>query len=217
MSAQVGGGAPLEDAGIWKAWIVLCVSEASRMGLAPIASSQLHVLLYLANTLAPFFDVARVRGRVLKRGTYPFYPDVQREFDRMAFAGILSIEQVDFGPKGVMTAHYSATDAGMAIRQLLLAQSLEADRTARLFRELVSACFGKFLGTNAEIGAVDANYGSRDVMEGQVVDFSEWQDENKNAAVARYLIEELRAMQPRVDRDGVRLYCDYLDQALAVA
>ena len=96
----------LADAGIWKAWALLSVAEATRMGVAPLATAQLHVLLYLANTMAQLFDVTRVRGRVLKRGAYPFYPDVQRELDRLAFNGVLKIERVDFGPKGHLSAHY---------------------------------------------------------------------------------------------------------------
>ncbi|MDP1109020.1 hypothetical protein, partial [Klebsiella pneumoniae] len=69
---------------MWKAWVVLCIAEARRLGVAPVATSQLHVILYLANTLAELFGVTRVRGRVLKRGAYPFFPDVQREIDRLA-------------------------------------------------------------------------------------------------------------------------------------
>mgnify|MGYP001202591130 CR=1 FL=1 len=48
----------LESAGMWKAWIVLCIAEARRMGLTPVETSKLHVILYLANTLADLFDVA---------------------------------------------------------------------------------------------------------------------------------------------------------------
>lgn len=209
--------AVLSDAGIWKTWTLLCVAEASRLGLSPLASAQLHVLLYLANTLAPLFNVARVRGRVLKRGPFPFYPDVQREVDRLAFAGVLSIERVDFGPKGHLAAHYGLAASAQQIRSQLLEVSPEARRTARLFSELVAACFGKFLVSQAAIGPVDANYGNTDVVENEVVDFSEWQDENKNMEVARYLMAQLKALQPHADRDGVRLYCDYLDQALATA
>ena len=186
------------------------------MGVAPLATAQLHVVLYLANTLAQLFNVMRVRGRVLKRGAYPFYPDVQRELDRMAFNGVLAIESVDFGPRGHLSAHYGLGPDGPAICQSLLAHSAEAQRTARLFRELISACFGRFLGTSTAIGPIDANYGSSDVLEGEVVDFSEWTDENKNLEVARYLIEKLRSLHPHVERDGVRLYCDYLDQALTI-
>lgn len=207
----------LSDSGIWKAWTLICVSEASRMGLVPLAAAQVHVLLYLANTLAPLFEVARVRGRILKRGQYPFYPDVQPELDRLAFSGILSIEHVDFGPRGYLAAHYSLGPKGGAVYEELLAHSKEAERTARLFRELVSTCFGKFLGTETAIGPIDANYGSNEVLDGEVVDFSEWQDENKNIQVARYLIDQLRTLRPHVSRDGVRLYCDYLDKALAIA
>jgi hypothetical protein len=173
------------------------------------------VLLYLANTLATLFDVVRVRGRVLKRGPFPFYPDVQREVDRLAFSGVLSIDHVEFGPKGHLSAHYGMGEEGLRIRDHLLQNSPEAMRTSRLFGELVSACFGKFLATETAIGRVDANYGSSAVLENEVVDFAEWQDENKNMALAAHLIAQLRALQPHADRDGVRLYCDYLDQALA--
>lgn len=207
----------LQDVGIWKTWVLICLAEADRIGVAPLSATQLHVILYLANTLATLFNVNRVRGRILKRGAFPFYPDVQREIDRLAFSGVLEIGHVDFGARGHMTAHYLPSSRGAEIYQALLAFSTDAVRTARLFRELVSACFGRFLTTNAAIGPIDANYGSNLVLEGEVVDFSEWTDENKNLEVARYLIERLRAMRPHVERDGVRLYCDYLDRALATA
>ncbi len=185
------------------------------MGLTPLASAQLHVLLYLANTLAPLFEVVRVRGQVLKRGPYPFYPDVQREVDRLSFCGVLRIDHVDFGPKGHLSAHYSLGIHGRHLHASIVDSAKEAQRTARLFRELVSACFGKFLGSKTAIGPADANYGSNEVLEGRIVDFSEWQDENRNMDVARYLIEQLRSLQPRAARDGVRLYCEYLDRAMS--
>lgn len=202
---------------MWKAWVVLCIAEARRMGVTPVATSQLHVILYLANTLADLFGVTRVRGRVLKRGAYPFFPDVQREVDRLAFTGVLVIEHVDFGAKGHMAAHYGLGPQGAEICKAMLAHAPEAQRTARLLRELVSACFGRFLTARADIGVIDANYGDPAVVEGEVVDFSEWSTENKNMEVARYLIEHLRQLRPDAQRDGVRLYCDYLDRAMAEA
>lgn len=207
----------LDNAGMWKAWVVLCIAEARRMGLTPVATSQLHVILYLANTLADLFDVSRVRGRVLKRGDYPFFPDVQRVVDRLAFAGVLVIEHVEFAAKGRVAAQYGLGPHGAEICKAILAHSPEAQRTARLMRELVSACFGRFLSARADIGTVDANYGDAAVAPGEVVDFSEWSTDNKNVEVAHYLIEHLRKLRPDAQRDGVRLYCDYLDRAMAEA
>lgn len=207
----------VQDVGIWKAWILICVAESRRMGVTPISATQLHVTLYLANTLASLFDVHRIRGRVLKRGDFPFYPDVQHEIDRLAFNSVLEIERVDFGSKGQMTPHLGLAPKGLEIYRLLMNGSPDAARVARLFRELVAACFGKFLAGNTAIGPIDANYGSNLVLEGEVVDFAEWTDENKNMEVARYLLNMLKAMRPHADRDGVRLYCDYLDKALAPA
>ncbi|TXT40928.1 MAG: hypothetical protein FD135_830 [Comamonadaceae bacterium] len=207
----------VQDVGIWKAWILICVAESHRMGVTPISAVQLHVTLYLANTLASLFDVHRVRGRVLKRGEFPFYPDVQHEIDRLAFSGVLNIERVDFGGKGHMTPHLGLSPKGAEIYRMLMNGSPDASRVARLFRELVAACFGKFLAANSAIGPIDANYGSNLILEGEVVDFSEWTDENKNMEVAQYLLTRLKAMRPHSDRDGVRLYCDYLDKALATA
>lgn len=207
----------LDNAGTWKAWVLLCVAEASRMGLAPLAAPQVHVILYLANTLAELFAIDRARGRVLKRGPYPFFPDVQREIDRLAFAGVLSIERVEFGPKGHLTASYGIAPKGRTIHAALLERAAEARRTAKLFRELVSACFGRFLVTTVNIGPIDANYGNTNVLDGEVVDFAEWTDENKNLELARYLMDRLRTLRPDAERDGVRLYCDYLDRALGPA
>lgn len=206
----------LDGAGMWKAWALLCVAEASRMGVAPLATSQLHVILYLANTLADIFNVTRVRGRVLKYGPFPFFPDVQREIDRLAFSGVLTVERVDFGPKGHLAAHYALGSCGHDVYASLVTNSKEAQRTARLFRELVTACFGRFLRSRADIGPIDANYGNAAVVEGEVVDFSEWKDDNKNIELARYLIDRLRILRPDAERDGIRLYCDYLDKAMAV-
>ena len=213
---SAGSDPHLPQAGIWKAWTLLSVGEASRLGVAPLATAQLHVLLYLANTLCSLYAVERVRGRVLKRGAFPFYPDVQRLIDQLAFAGVLSIARVDFGPKGHLAAHYELGPSGVQLREDLIASSSEAGRTAHLFRELTSACFGKFLGTKSAIGPVDANYGDSDALENEVVDFDEWQADNKNLTVAKFLIEQLRAMQPNAQRDGIRLYCDYLDKAMEV-
>lgn len=215
--SQPASSFPLEGAGMWKAWIVLCIAEAERMGLTPISTPQLHVILYLANTLADLFCVTRVRGRVLKRGAHPFFPDVQREVDRLAFAGVLQIEHVDFGKKGHLSAHYALGGGGASIGESLIQHSAEARRTALLLREIACACFGRFLVTNSEIGSIDANYGDSMVLEGEVVDFSEWSNENKNMDVARHLIDRLRTLRPNAQRDGVRLYCDYLDKALAQA
>lgn len=186
------------------------------MGLAPIAGAQLHVLLYLANTLAPLLKITAARGRVLKRGNYPFYPDVQHEVDVLSYSGILIVERVQYGRRGHLAAEYGLGRMGAHTLELLLAADPEMERLARLFRELLSACFGKFLATQVDIGPIDANYGNDSILPGEVVDFSEWTSENQNLAVARYLLNELRALHPRAERDGIRLYCDYLDEALAV-
>ncbi|WP_431261833.1 hypothetical protein ACQ859_16370 [Roseateles chitinivorans] len=200
---------------MWKAWVVLCVAEADLMGITPITTPQLHVVLYLANTLADLFEVTRVRGRVLKRGSHPFFPDVQQEIDQLAFCGVLQIDEVDFGAKGRMSAHYGLGPRGQQISKALVAHSNEAARTAKLMRELVCACFGRFLDASSGIGPIDANYGDMKIMDGEVVDFSEWKRENRNLELARLLIDRLRALRPDAQRDGVRLYCDYLDKALA--
>jgi hypothetical protein len=212
-------GSQVQDAGVWKAWVLICIAESYRIGVTPISATQLHVTLYLANTLASLFDVHRVRGRVLKRGEFPFYPDVQNEIDRLAFNGVLKIERVDFGAKGHMAPHLGVGPKGLETYQMIMKRVPDAARVARLFRELVAACFGRFLAANAAIGPIDANYGSNRVLENEVVYFSEWTEESKNnnMEVAHYLLTRLNDMRPHADRDGVRLYCDYLDKALAPA
>jgi len=127
------------------------------------------------------------------------------------------IERVEFGAKGHLAAHYALSELGAQIGLAIVSHSAEAQRTAQLLRELVCACFGRFLYERADIGAIDANYGDALVLDGEVVDFSEWSRDNKNLGLAHLLIDKLRALRPDAQRDGVRLYCDYLDKALAPA
>lgn len=203
------------ESGLWKAWVLICIASASRMGLLPLSGPQLHVLLYLANTLAPFFQVMRIRGRVLKKGSAPFYPDVQPDIDRLAYSGILAIEKVEFGPRGASVPYYVLGSRGRALALQLRELSPEAGRTSRLFDELISVCLGGFLVRKVDIGPIDANYGDDIILDGEVVDFAEWVDENKNMDAARYLLQELRDLRPDLERDGIRLYCDYLGEALS--
>lgn len=216
MTAAAHHHSELESAGVWKTWTLICVAEASRMGISPMNADQLHVVLYLANTLADLYGVTRVRGRVLKKGPLPFYPDVQWEIDRLAYCDVLTIERVDFHSKNRVTAHYGMGGKGRKIYQALICSGPEAQRTAQLFRELVSACFSRFLIETPAIGPIDANYGDSGQVDGEVVDFAEWADENRNMELANYLIGQLRELRPNARRDGVRLYCDYLDRALAI-
>lgn len=204
----------VSDFGRWKVWILQCIAVSNRFGVTPMPAAQLHVLLYLANTLATFFDVTPIRGRVLKRGSLPFYPDIQTEIDRLAFCGVLKIEQVVYGPKNYLAAFYNLGPSGKSI-VVNFSSDKEIQKLVRLFEELVSASANRFKTSRVEIGKIDANYADNTISEGEVVDFSEWKNVNHNQAVAKYMLEHLAKLSPNFQRDGVRLYCDYLDEALA--
>ncbi|BBH15054.1 hypothetical protein [Chromobacterium haemolyticum] len=200
----------------WKTWVIQCVGAADRFGVAPLPNAQLHVLLYLANTLASYYSVDPIRGRVLKRGNFPFYPDIQREIDRLAFCGVLSIDKVDYGSRGNISARYSMGMFGEDYLEKLKNSSNEMLLVSRLFEELIGACVDRFLSVQVAIGPIDANYGANEVLEGEVVDFSEWKNENKNRIVADYILSRIAEIRPDARRDGVQLYCGYLDEALAI-
>lgn len=195
-------------------WVLVCVAEAGKMGLTPIVSSKLHTFLYLANTLAELFGLSSVRGRILKHGSSPFFPDIQRLIDYLAFSGVLSINKVDYGPKGYLSAHYSLGKSGREIYDSLLTHSDDARRTANLFRELIPACSNQVLAMRSDIGPIDANYGNDAVQEGEIVDFDEWSRDNNNMKLTNYLVDEIKALRPNKERDGVRLYCNYLSTAM---
>ena len=51
--------------------------------LAPISVQRIHTLAFLADVLSPIFHLLPMSGKILKRRSFPYFPDLQWEIDRL--------------------------------------------------------------------------------------------------------------------------------------
>ena len=93
--AQDEGGQILSPADLGRrVWLLLLLDGAERAGIAPLAEMRLHRLVFLANVLAPVYDLPVEDGKVVKYRRGPFYPDVQWDLDRLAVSGLADISEI---------------------------------------------------------------------------------------------------------------------------
>ena len=64
-------------------WLLLLLDAAERAGIAPLSVEQLHRLVYLANALAPVYDLFVPDGYILKYHRGPFFPAVHWDIGRL--------------------------------------------------------------------------------------------------------------------------------------
>ena len=74
--------------------LVILLDAAEAAGLVPIKILWLHAFAYLSNVLAPVWDLPMLQGSVLKRQGGPFYPDLQRDLDRLVGIGVADISRI---------------------------------------------------------------------------------------------------------------------------
>ena len=82
-----GEGADVER----KIRLIVLLSAAENAGLYPTPIRQLHVLAYLANVLAPVWNMPVLDGKLLKKKGGPFYPALQQDLDRLVGTGVVFI------------------------------------------------------------------------------------------------------------------------------
>src|SRR5208337_5409069 len=71
--------------------LTVLLDAAEEAGLAPMPVLRLHAFAYLANVLAPVWELPPLEGKVLKRRGGPFYPTLQHDLDRLIGLGVAII------------------------------------------------------------------------------------------------------------------------------
>lgn len=122
-------------------WLLTLLDAAERIGIAPISAQRLHRLVYLANAMAPIYDLLTPDGYLLKYKRGPFFPEVQWDIDRVCAQGLA----VAFNLKSFkddlgwwFDADYSLTKIGMAAVDKAIGLE-EMARKAVFLREVVRA------------------------------------------------------------------------------
>ena len=77
-----------------RVWLLILLDGAERAGLTPMSKERFHRLVYLANSLAPIYDLPPPDRKILKYKHGPFYPDVQWDLDRLAVQGLVEILKI---------------------------------------------------------------------------------------------------------------------------
>jgi hypothetical protein len=164
--------------------IIAIVRAAERCSLAPLPSDQLQTLAYLADALAPVWDMPILDGRRLKRRSGPLSPTLQYDVDRLVGRGLLEAQQVrharDEDGNWRLEARYSLNHA-LCEPILALARKLPMHAAQLTYvREVVYAASAFGARDVAEAALGDAAYS--DLADGSVVDLAPWRPGAMNAS-----------------------------------
>jgi hypothetical protein len=189
--------------------LLLLFDASERAGIAPLSVARLHRLVYLANALAPVYDLLVPDGFILKYRRGPFFPDVHWDVGRLVAQGLLSAE----GSRAIkdelgywIVANYSLSSQGMAAVDF--AAGIETlTPKATYLREIALAFAALESKERDESALADVNYES--AVEDTPVYFGD-DDENLAPAAAEALLEE---GAPAVRRLKLHRYFQYLESA----
>ena len=79
--------------------ILLLLDAAERAAVAPLSTDRLHALAFLADVLSPVWHLPSFDQVVVKSSGGPFYPELQREMDRLVAAGLLEVTNIRYIPR----------------------------------------------------------------------------------------------------------------------
>ena len=193
--------------------LVLLLDACEAADLAPVPVMRLHALAFLANVLAPIWSVRSYDGKILKRRGGPFYPELQKQLDRLVGLGFVVVEHVkqvnDEGRWRLDGSFALNTSATKYIIERARAFSAERDATEFLRRLAFATCR---LGQPIEkLVMFDATWAEQRTGVGDVIDFSEWKAANYSAFAAQ-MFQKVAPRGPSLGRgDKLPLYLRYLE------
>lgn len=186
-------------------------------GLAPVRVLRLHALAYLANVLAPVWDMPSFDGKVLKRRGGPFYPALQADLDRLVGLGLVHVSNLkhvkDVDDRWRLEGEYRL-DHGFA--DPVLAAMARYEEHGRLLGFVRELAFAVSAIADDELDAApseDATYSNPAISNGNVVDFGEWQDWRQvNASVnaAEYFATAVPGALEASPGERLHLYARHL-------
>lgn len=79
--------------------VLLLLDAAERAAVAPLSTDQLHAFAFLADVLSPVWHLPAFDQVVVKSSGGPFFPELQREMDRLVAAGLLEVSNIRYVPR----------------------------------------------------------------------------------------------------------------------
>ena len=168
--------------------LTVLLDAAEEAGLAPMPVLRLHAFAYLANVLAPVWELPPLEGKVLKRRGGPFYPTLQHDLDRLIGLGVAII----FGVSHVQNedGHWRLEGSYRLHKKFgkpilnALSYFPEENRMRVFIQEVAFALSA--LGADEIDRAMleDATYSDPVPGLGNVIDFAEWKKINYSTNAA---------------------------------
>jgi hypothetical protein len=166
----------------------MLLDAAEAAGLVPLNILRLHGFAYLSNVLAPVWDMPVLDGKVLKRRGGPFYPDLQKDLDRLVGQGVVVISGVshvqDKARRWRLEGAYRLNREFADPILETLADFPEERRLGDFITELGYALSAL---SDAELDRAmseDATYSDPMITFDNVIDFADWRDRNYSANAA---------------------------------
>ncbi|WP_363799846.1 hypothetical protein ABU614_06975 [Lysobacter firmicutimachus] len=185
-------------------------------GLAPTTARALHEMAYLANVLAPVFDLSPLDATLLKRNAGPYYPELQYTTDRLVGRGLveaidLSYELDEADQRYRIAARYRLVRpmVGPALERYRQVRALEA----KFVDELAFAYSSLSDDDQGHVANSDARYADVSVDTNGVIDFGQWAGAEKNfSRNAALAFAPGRLLAPA---ERLYLYLDHLQRKAA--
>ena len=185
-------------------------------GLVPSASQALHELAYLANVLAPVFDLPPLDATLLKRKSGPYYPALQQTIDRLVGRGLVEAVNLRYELDEVEKRYRICASYRLCRKQVSAAlkryRSLYTAE-AQFLDELAAAYSGLSDVEQGTVAIEDARFADSSVDVNNVIDFGQWVKVEKN-----FSRNAAMAFAPGVDlapAERLYLYLDYLHGKVA--
>jgi hypothetical protein len=214
MNEDLNGEASLRR----QARIIVLLNAAAEASLAPIRVVPLHAFAYLANVLAPVWDMPALDGKILKRKGGPFYPDLQRDIDRMVGKGMVLVRGVHHvrGPDDRWRVEGSyGLNRQMSQRALEYLFERRDERLVALFVQEVAYALSALNDAELDRALIeDATYSDPSFSEDNVLDFDEWTSRNPSANAAAYFDRFLPRGTKATPGERLHLYVRHLHRRM---
>lgn len=190
-------------------WLLLLLDGSERAGISPLSVERLHRLVYLANALAPVYNLFVPDGYILKYRRGPFFPAVHWDIGRLVAQGLVlahNSKPIKDELGYWISANYGLSPSGMDVVDEALKVETVVSRATYL-REIALA-FATLDAEQRDSSALsDVNYET--AVEETAVYVG---DDEKNLAplAAEAVVEE---GAPGVRRLRLHRYFQYLERA----
>ena len=187
--------------------------------ISPIPIFRFHALAYLADVLSPIYDFPTISGSILKRRSFPYFPELQWEVGRLI--GLNLVMPLELTP--VIQISRAYVDFSITLDRQRSEPLLDAVYAHPQFCSLRDY-FRELAGALSNINDIDLDNATKlDVTwdsghMGAVIDYAEWRAQNYSTLGAD-TIEEI-AVQALGERAThlspaakVNLYVSYLRRA----